>query len=128
MFAEVGGSLGKAFAGCPVVDGEQADVGVIQLARDTDAELWVDDVAGVQQVDGRGEVVGVFEKEGPQLGEVHRVTLVHGELRLIGFHLAEVRVDGRVDDDGIVKDGLGFPAGGALEMTGAEVRVVGIQR
>ncbi len=61
-------------AGLAVVDGEEADVGVLDLACDAGAELGADDVARVQQSDGRGEVVGIFEKEGTQFGEVDGIS------------------------------------------------------
>ena len=88
----------------------------------------MDDIAGVEQVDGGGEVVGVFEEKGAELGKEDGIALVDGELGLVGFDLTEVGVDRGVEDDGVLEDGLGVAAGGAFELTGRKVGIVGVER
>ena len=53
---------------------------------------------------GRFEKIRIFQKEWPLLGEKHFESLVDCVLRLVRFHLSKVRVDGRVQHQGIVKD------------------------
>ncbi len=113
-------------AGLAVVDGKQPDIGVVHLSRHADAVFGMHDVARVDQIDGRDEVVGILKKEGPQFGKVNGEALIDGELRLIGFDIAEVGVDGRVENDAVFQDQLGFAAVGAFKMTRTEVGVGGV--
>ncbi len=62
------------------------------LSGQPKAELRVDDVSRVDEVDWRAEVVGILEKERSELGEIDGVALVDGELRLIRFHVTEVGI------------------------------------
>jgi hypothetical protein len=41
--------------------------------------------------------------------------LVHRDLGLVGFHLAEIRIDGRVEDDVVAEDELGVEPAGRIE-------------
>jgi len=116
---------GVGFAGLAVVDGEEAEIGSADFAGHADAVLGVHNIARVDQQDGRGEVIGVFEEERTEFGEIDRVALIDGELRLVGFDVAEVGVDGSVKDDAVFENVFGFAAAGALEMPGAPV---GIER
>ena len=81
------------------------------------------DVAGVNERDGGAEVAGILKKERAQLGEVHGEALIHGELRLIGLNIAEIGIDGAVQDDAVFDDELNLAAGGAFDVPRAEVRV-----
>ena len=83
------------------------------------AVFRVDDVARVDQEDRRAEVIRVLEKERPELGKVDRVTLVDGELGLIGFHIAEIGIDGSVEHDAVFDDELGFAARQCLQGRGS---------
>src|SRR5579864_1955362 len=64
------------------------------------------DVASEHQVDGAGEVVAVFKEKWPLLGEEHRETLVDGDLRLVRFDLAEIRVDCGGQHKAVMQDEL----------------------
>ena len=110
-----------------IVYGEEADVGAAGFACDAEAPVGTDDVAGVEQGERRGEVAGVLEEEGAQFGEVDRIALVDGELRLIALDVAEVGIECGVEDDGVTPDGLGLAAESCLGVAGAEVGIVGIE-
>jgi len=81
------------------------------------------DVARVYEIDRRDEVIRILEKERPQLRKVNWVTLVHGELRLIRLGIAEIRIDGCIENNAVLQDDLGLSAGSSFEVTRAEVRV-----
>ena len=118
----------ESLAGSAVVDGEDTDVGVVELAGDANAEFGVNDVAGVEEIDGRGEIIGVFEEKGAEFGEVDGVALVDRELGLVGFDLTEIGVNRGVDDDAVMQDGFGFAAGSALESARTPSGIVGVNR
>ena len=99
-FVVVEGVAGRdGAARLTIVDGEEAEVGVASLAGDTKAPVGTDDAAGVEKRERSGEVVCVFEKEGAELGEVDRVALIDGELGLVAFDVAEIGIEGGVEDD-----------------------------
>ena len=52
-----------------VVDGKEAKIGVAHLAGHADAVLRMHDIARVDQVDGRGEVVAFSRKNGRNSGK-----------------------------------------------------------
>ncbi len=64
------------------------------------------DVARKYRNDRAREVVAVLQKKRALLGEKHSETLVDRNLRLIGFDLAEVRIDGRVEHETVVQNEL----------------------
>ena len=117
---------GDGLAGLAIVGDKESEIGVIDLSRHADAVLGMHDVARVDEIDGRDKVVGVLEKEGPQLGKVDGEALIDGELRLLGFDVAEVGVDGGVDHDAVFEDELGFAAAGAFKVARTEEGVGGI--
>ena len=57
----------EKLAGVAVIDGEDTDIGVTELAGEAHAVLGVHDIAGVDEVNGRGKVGRVFKEEGAQL-------------------------------------------------------------
>ena len=86
-----------------------------ELACQPKPEFRVHDVSRVDEVDGRGEVVGILQKERPEFGKIHRVALVHGELGLIGFHVTEIGIDGSIEHQAVFEDELAFAAAGAFQ-------------
>ena len=114
-----------------VIDGQQPKVRVAYLAGHASAELRVRDAARINQIDWRNEVVRILQEEWPELRKVDRISLIDGELRLIGFDIAEVRIDGRIKDDAVFDDGLGLAARSAFNVPRTEIgvdRVRGLQR
>jgi len=71
------------------------------------------------------EVAAVFNKERPHLREVGRKALV-GDSRVVDAHLAEVRVDGGVEDQAVVQDKLCIQAGITLKMLTLKVGIGGV--
>ena len=82
----------------------------MELPGCADAVLRMNNVARVQEVDWCREVVSILKEERAQLREVHRIALIHGELRLIRLDLTKVGVDSPVDDERILKDSFCFSA------------------
>src|SRR5262249_24421066 len=111
----------------PIVDGKQAKVGVPRFTRDAEAPVRSNDIPRVEQRERSCEVTGVFKKEGAKFGKVDRVALINGELRLIALHVAEVRVKGSVEDDGVAPHGFDFSSCCGFGITGAEVGMVRIK-
>ena len=116
LVEQVAGADG--LAGLPVVDCQQADVGVAQLAGQARPELRMHDVAGVEQGNWRerGEVVRILQKERAKLGKVHRISLIDGELRLVRLYVAEVRIDSYVEDDAVFENCLSLAACRAFQV------------
>ncbi len=83
----------------------------------------MNDVTRVDQGDGRDEEVRILKKKRPQFGKIYRITLIDGELRLIGLHVAEVRIDSSVKDDAVLENGFKLTARRVLEMPRTEVGV-----
>ena len=87
-----------------------------QLARGARADLRITDAAGKEQIDRRLEVAGIFEEERPLLGKEHLETLVDRHLRLVRFHLAEVRIRSEIDRDDVVRDDFRVEADAAVRL------------
>src|SRR5579863_482362 len=115
------------FARFTVVDGEEAEIGSGDFSCQANTVFGMDDVARVDKQDRRAEEIRVLKKEGPELRKVDGVALVDGELGLIRFDIAEIGIDGSVEDDAVFDDELGFAAGSALEAPGAEVWIERIE-
>ena len=60
-----------------------------------------------EQIERRGEVIGVLEKERPQFGKKDLEALVDRDLRLVGLDLAEIGIDSQVQRDPVLEDELG---------------------
>ena len=101
---------------------------MVQLSRHAQTHIGTDNVARVEQRHRRRKVAGVLEEKGTQLREEYGVSLVHGELRLIAFNVAEVRIDGAVKNDRIVPNRLHFASARCFGIACAEVGIVGIKR
>ena len=87
-----------------------------QLARGARADLRIADAPGEEQIDRRLEVAGILEEEGTLLGEEHLETLVDRHLRLVRFHLAEVRVRREVDRHDVVRNDFCVEADAAVRL------------
>src|SRR4051812_18513686 len=114
-------------AGLAIVNGEEAEVGAAGLAGDAKTPVGAGDVAGVEKSEGSSEVAGVLEEEGAEFGEIDGVALVDGELGLVAFDVAEIGVEGGVEDDGVAPDRFGFATGCGFGVAGAEAWIIGIE-
>jgi len=109
-----------------IVGHKESDIRMVDLSRDADAVLGMHNAARVDEINGRNKVVGVLKKERPQLGKINREALIDGELWLLGFDIAEVGIDGGVDNDAVLQDQLGLAAIRAFKVTRAEVGIGGV--
>ncbi len=84
-----------------VVGEQQPKRGVPDLARDLSAVARVNDGPGIHEVHrpSHTEDLLAFEKEGAELGEKQRESLVHFDLRPVRFDLREIRVVGEVQGE-----------------------------
>src|ERR1700676_1972886 len=57
------------------------------------------EATGEDEFDWRSEVVAVLQEERTLFGEEHLEPLIDGDLRLVGFHLAEVRIERRIEHE-----------------------------
>src|SRR5215470_1912943 len=81
-------------------------------------------IARKDKVDRAGEVIAVLQKEWTLFRKEHREALIDGDLRLVGFNLAEVRIDGRIEHETVVQDELGVQADLGLHGLAVEKRMV----
>src|SRR6266853_4736173 len=98
-----------------VIDPEKAQRPWAELPGKASAILRLNNIVGVVEADRGLEVAAVFNKERPHLREVGRKALV-GDSRVVDAHLAEVRVDGGVEDQAVVQDELCIQAGITLKV------------
>src|ERR1700756_3276828 len=73
--------------------------------------------AGEDEINGAGEVVAVFDEERAFFRKENFEALVDRDLRLVGFDLAEVGVDGGIENEAVAQDVLGIDS--ALGLKGA---------
>ena len=76
----------------------------------TAAEPGIRNTPREEQVLRSLEEPGVLDREWTLLGKEHLVTLVDGDLRLVGLDLTEIRVDGEVDGHRVLENSLGIKA------------------
>src|SRR5689334_15960305 len=88
--------------GGAVVNAEEADLPVPYLAGKPQPILRIDDPAGEEQRFRGIKVIRVFQEERPLFWEEDFIALVGRDLRLVGFNLAEVGIDRRVQRERIV--------------------------
>src|SRR5690348_9803851 len=98
----------QGFAWSSIVTGENPHGPGATFPGQTQAEFRVADAAREHHVDWAGEVVAVLEEERTLFWEKHFEALVDGDLRLVGFDLAEIRIDGGVEHEAVVQDELGI--------------------
>src|SRR6267143_1428505 len=82
------------------------------------------DAAGEDEIDRRGEVVAVLQKERPLFGEENLEPLVGRDLRLVGFHLAEVRINRRIAHEAVVQDDFRVETNVGLELAALVERMI----
>ena len=122
---------GHAVARRAVVRGEKPQRIRAGFSGQADAELRIANVPGKHQVNRSLEVVGVFDEEGPLLREIHLEALVDGDLRLVRFHLAEIRVGGDVEHQVVMQDELGVQSAAKVRravVKGRRQRIARVQR
>src|SRR6266446_5134192 len=76
----------------PVVDDQGSQGPFPQLPGHATAELRVSNLAGEEEINRRGEESRVLDEERTLLREKNRKALIDCHLRVVGFHLAEVRI------------------------------------
>src|SRR4029077_4727710 len=116
----------QCFAMGAVITRENSNCPRTGLARQAQAKFWMSDIASKDQVDRAGEVVAVLQKERPLLGEEHRKSLVNGDLRLVRFDLAEVRIDRCIKYEAVTQDELRIQSHFRLQRTVCEDRMRGV--
>ena len=94
--------------GCFVVDQQRAETPGTELAGEAQSGAGIHDPAGEDQGTLGIEIVRILKEERPALVESHFETLVDRDLRFVGFHLAEVRVQGRVQHEAVLKHEFGI--------------------
>src|SRR3954462_6417672 len=62
------------------------------------------DAPGEYRIDRAGEVIAVLQEKRALLGEEDFETLIDGDLRLVRFDLAEVRIDGGIEDEAVMQN------------------------
>src|SRR5690348_919109 len=112
-----------------LIVGEESPDGIMSyLAGEPDAIQGIGDVAGEKQVEGRLKKVCVLKKKGPLLREEDREPLIHRHLRLVGFHLAEVGIDGRVQHQAVFQHRLAVEPCLRIEAARDEPWIIGVAR
>src|SRR4051794_36515389 len=107
MRARVRFRIGRrnGLARAPVVDAEDTQRPRAELSGKASAILRLNNIVGVVEADRGLEVAAVFNKERPYLREVGRKALVWNS-RVVDPNLAEIRIDGGVEDQAVVQDEL----------------------
>src|SRR6266851_868947 len=99
----------------PVVDDQGAQRPFAELSRHARAELRVRDPARKKQIDRCRKESRIFNEERPLLREKNREALVDGDLRVVRFHLAEIRVQRGVERQRILGHKFRIESGTMLE-------------
>src|SRR5260370_39069682 len=80
-----------------VVDDQGAQRPIAELSRHARAELRVGDLPREKEINRRDEEPCVFDEKRPFLRKKNSEALINGELRIVRFHLAEIRVQRDVE-------------------------------
>ena len=67
------------------------------LARQTQAELGIGNSPAEEQIDRSFKKVVILQEKRPPLGEADFKAPVDRHLRIVGLHLAEIRIDGNIE-------------------------------
>jgi hypothetical protein len=126
VLATVGIGWREGLAGCAIVARKQAHRPWARLSGESQAELGMRDPAREHQIHGKREIVTVLEEEWPLLWEEDFESLVNRDLRLIGFDLAEVGIDGSIEHEAAVQNELCIESDVGFEITVLEERVIGV--
>jgi len=92
------------------------------LSRQSQTVLRIRNATSEDKIDRRVEVTAVLEKEWPLFRKENLKPLVDGGLRLVGFDLGEIRIDGGVEDQPILKDNFGVQAAAWFKTLPEELR------
>ena len=77
-----------------------------RLATQTHSVGWIRDASREHKFDWSLEEACILQEEWALLWEEHFVSLVDRHLRLVGFHLAEIRIGGEVEGERVVEHNL----------------------
>src|SRR4030095_9314401 len=91
------------------------------LAGETNAVKRINNATGEHQVDGRREISGVLLKKRSLLGKENLESLVDSDLRFVGLHLAEIRIDSCVQDEAVLQKHLGVETCFSLDVLGIDM-------
>src|SRR5882724_8759493 len=127
------GTGGESETRLAVIDRQRPEGPFAKLSRHTAAELRVGDLPGKEQIDGRHEKTGIFNEERTLFRKENGKALIHGHLRVVGFHLAEIRIQRHVKRQRILQDKLRVQAGAMFKVVLKErrrsrIRRVGLRR
>src|SRR5580704_10489645 len=127
MCARIGFGIagGNSLSWASVIHTQNTECPWAKLPGKAGAILRLNNIVGVVQADRGLEIAAVFNKERPHLSEVGRKALVW-DRGIVNAHLAEVGVDGGVEDQAVVQDELCIEAGIALEMFVLKIWIVGV--
>src|SRR5262249_8446907 len=91
-----------------IINCQNTEVPTAQLACEPDAELRIGNSAREEEILRCRKESSILHKEWPLLREKHLKSLIDGDLRIVGFDLAEVWFEGDVQGDGVMEDNLGI--------------------
>src|SRR6267378_6532832 len=97
----------KSLARLAVVNEQCAQRPFPQLSRHATTELRVRNLAREKEINRRGEKPRVLDEEGALLREKNRKALIDCHLRVVGFHLTEIRIQRDVKREGILHHEFG---------------------
>src|SRR5690349_13717984 len=126
--AREGAVVGRREAGAAIVRGHHAQRVWPISSRETDSGGGIADVTREKQIHRRAEIIFVLEEEGALLGKVHGVSLIHGDQRVLGLNLAEIRIRGHVEREAITEDELAVHARLTLQHGFLKIRIRWIAR
>src|SRR6266446_1255440 len=122
------GATRDAQARLAVVDDQGAEGPFAEFSRHTRAELRVGDLTREKEIDRRREKSGVLDKERPLLRKKNGEALIDGDLRVVGFYLAEIGIQSDVERERIFKNEFGVEPGAMFELVLKRRRRSGIWR
>src|SRR5262252_2240578 len=126
--AREGAVVGRREAGAAIVRGHHAQ-GVRAISSgETNSSRGIADVAREKQIHRRAEIIFVLEEEWALFGKVHSVSLIHGDQRVLGLNLAEVRIGGHVEREAITEDEFAVHARLTLQHGFLKIRICWITR
>ena len=111
----VHGSRRLALPRRAIVDQQRAQGPVSGFTGHARAELGIFNLAGKKQGRGSLEKAGIFDEERPLFREENGKALVDGDLRIVGFHLAEVGIQGDVKGKRVFRNEFRVQSGAVLE-------------
>ncbi len=101
---------------CAIIRYKCADGPASYFARQAAAPQRINHPPRKHQIQRRGKITGVLLKEGPLFRKENFEALVHRDLRIIGFDLPEIRIDGGVKNQAVFQHDLRIQPGFRLQM------------